>query len=168
MRRVLVVAMGTLRLLAAMVLLAACATSATPTVTRSPEASPADARSPQAGDGGAVIIEKIMRAWTSGSQIDVEAAYAPSAVIASVDKSVVANNRDEIIQLIQGSLEFGNTWRHTGPPAAYPGSFGRLFVTTMVEVTGLAHPDGDPIIFIFVVRDGQVVKQLMVDPKSDL
>lgn len=177
MRRVLMVATGVgpgqdrlrtmLLLLAAMVLLAACATSAPPTGTRSLEASPTQTPSPQAGDAGAVIIEKVMRAWTSGSEIDIEAAYAPSAVIASLDKSVVANNREEAVELIQGSVT-ANTWRHIGPPAAYPGSFNRLFVTTMVEVTGQTHPAGDPIIFIFVVRDGQVVKQLMVDPKLDL
>ena len=174
MRRVLVVARTMLRLLAAMVLLAACATSATPTVTRSPEAGPTEAPAPQASDGGDVIIERITRAWTSGSRTDIEAAYAPNAVVTTLDKeawgerSRVADNREEIIELIQGSLESGNTWRHVGPPAAYPASFGRLYVTTMLEVTGLAHPGGDPIVFIIVAREGQVVSQLMVEPKVDL
>ena len=109
------------------------------------------------------VSEMVMEAWATGEQADIEAIYAVDVRMV-LDDETVAENRDEITSVITGAISIGNTYRQVGPVTEYVAADdGDLYVATLVEVVGAGHPDGDPIVGFFRVRDGKVIRHVFID-----
>lgn len=111
---------------------------------------------------GSSASEMVMQAWATGEQADITAIYAEDVRMV-LDAETVANNRDEITSIITGAISIGNTYRQIGPVTEYLAADGDLYVATLVEVVGAGHPDGDPVIGFYRLRDGQVIRHVFVD-----
>ena len=61
------------------------------------------------------------------------------------------------------AIGFGNTYRQVGPVSSYEAADGDLYVASTVEVSGLAHPDGSPLIGFYRVHNGKVIRQIFLD-----
>lgn len=109
------------------------------------------------------ISEMVMEAWASGEQADIDAIYAEDVRMV-LDGETVAENREGITSLITGAMSLGNTYQQVGPVAGYvTAGDGDLYVATLVEVVGTAHPDGDPIVGFYRVRDGKVIRHVFIE-----
>lgn len=122
------------------------------------EEAPAD---PQATSPGQIASALAMEAWATGDTEDIEAAYG-SDVIMVLDADTLAEDRDEITSVIRAGLSI-NTYRQVGPVAELEASDGDLYVATLVEVVGLGHPDGVPVVGFHRVRDGKVIRHVFMD-----
>ena len=124
------------------------------------------------GDGGSdpasaseeavSVSEMVMEAWATGEQADIDAVYAENVRMV-LDDETVAENRDEITSVITGAISFGNTYQQIGPVADYFAANGDLYIATLVEVVGAGHPDGDPIVGFYRVKDGKVIRHVFID-----
>lgn len=103
-----------------------------------------------------------MDAWASGEQADIEAIYA-SDVRMVLDNDPVAENRLEITSIITGAIGIGNTYQQIGPVTTYLANNGDLYIGTLVEVVGPGHPEGDPVVGFYRVRDGKVIRHVFMD-----
>lgn len=110
----------------------------------------------------ASISEMVMEAWATGEQADIDAVYAEDVRMV-LDEETIAENREEITSVITGAIGFGNTYQQIGPVSGYVAADGDLYVATLVEVVGVGHPDGDPIVGFYRVRDGKVIRHVFVD-----
>ncbi len=113
-------------------------------------------------EAGATIGEMVMEAWASGDQADIEAVY-DSDVIMVLDGETLAEDRGGITSVITGAISVGNAYEQVGPVAVYEASDGDLYVATLVEVTGAAHPEGVPVAGFYRVRDGKVIRHVFMD-----
>ena len=57
----------------------------------------------------------------------------------------------------------GNTYRQHGAVIEYKDQEGDLYVGTIVEVKGLGHPTGVPIVGFYRVRGGKVIRHVFMD-----
>jgi hypothetical protein len=110
----------------------------------------------------AAVSEMVMQAWATGEQADINAVYAEDVRMV-IDDETLAENREEITSVITGAINFGNTYQQVGPVTEYIAVDGDLYVATLVEVVGAGHPDGDPIVGFFRVRDGKVIRHVFID-----
>ena len=110
---------------------------------------------------GAAVAESVMTAWASGDQADVDAVYAEDVVMV-LDDETAAENRNEISSVITGAIGIGNTYSQVGPVAVYVADDGDMYVGTLVEVVGPGHPDGDPIVGFYRVRNGEVIRHVFM------
>lgn len=108
------------------------------------------------------VSAMVMEAWATGEQADIDAIYAEDVRMV-LDDETVAENRDEISSVITGAIAFGNTYRQVGPVTEYVVTDGDQYVATLVEVVGAGHPDGDPIVGFYRVRDGKVIRHVFID-----
>jgi hypothetical protein len=122
------------------------------------EETPAD---PQATSPGQIASALAMEAWATGATEDIEVAYDPNVVMI-IDDDTLAEDRDEITSVIRAGLSI-NTYRQVGPVAELEASDGDLYVATLVEVVGLGHPDGVPVVGFHRVRDGKVIRHVFMD-----
>jgi hypothetical protein len=115
---------------------------------------------PDAGPGQA-ISDKIMEVWATGDEAQIEAIYAPD-VMMMIDGEEYAADRDGIKSVIRGAIGIGNTYRQVGPVIDYVDSGGDLYVGTIVEVNGMIHQKGDPVVGFYRVRDGKVIRHILL------
>ena len=121
-----------------------------------------------AGCGGdesqaASVSEMVMEAWATAEQADIDAVYAEDVQMV-LEGETIAENRQEITSVITGARSFGNTYRQIGPVSEYVAADdGDLYVATLVEVVGTGHPDGDPIVGFYRVRDGKVIRHVFIE-----
>jgi hypothetical protein len=80
-----------------------------------------------------------------------------------LDDETLAENREEITSVITGAISFSNTYQQIGPVTEYVATDGDLYVATLVEVVGGGHPDGDPIVGFYRVKDGKVIRHVFID-----
>jgi len=113
-------------------------------------------------DEAVSVSEMVMEAWATGEQADIDAIYA-EGVRMVLDDETVAENRGEISSVIIGAISFGNTYRQVGPVTEYVATDGDRYVATLVEVVGAGHPDGDPVVGFYRVRDGKVIRHVFID-----
>jgi hypothetical protein len=113
-------------------------------------------------EAGASISEMVMTAWATGDQADIEAVYAENVRMV-IDDQTLAENREEIASVIIGASGMGNTYEQVGPVAVYEAEDGDLYVATLVEVAGIAHPVGDPVVGFYRIRDGKVIRHVFID-----
>jgi hypothetical protein len=114
---------------------------------------------------GASVSALVMKAWETGDQADIDAVYAQD-VRMILDQETVADNREEITSVISGAMGIGNTYEQIGPVTAYTGTDGDLYVGTLVEVVGPGHPQGDPLVGFYRVRDGEVIRHVFIEAGS--
>ncbi len=115
---------------------------------------------PIAGEG-ASISALVMQAWETGNQADIDAVYAPD-VRMILDQETVADGREELSSLISRVVGT-NTYEQIGPVTAYTANDGDLYIATLVEVVGPDHPQGDPLVGFYRVRDGQVIRHVFIE-----
>ena len=92
--------------------------------------------------------------------------YDPAVAVVLVydnTEDVVASNAKELTDAIRGTIGFGNTYKQIGPVAYYEAEDGDLYVAGMVEVKGPGHPNGDPLVGFYRVRNGNVAKHIFMD-----
>jgi ketosteroid isomerase-like protein len=111
---------------------------------------------------GASVAESVIEAWATGDQADIDAIYSEEVRMV-IDDETLAENREEITSVITGAMAFGNTYEQVGPVAVYLAEDGDLYVSTLVEVVGAGHPVGDPVVGFYRVRDGKVIRHVLVD-----
>jgi uncharacterized protein (TIGR02246 family) len=114
---------------------------------------------------GAAVADSVMAAWASGDQADIDDIYAEDVVMA-LDGMTVAESRDEIASVITTAIGIGNTYRQVGPVAVYVAEDGDMYVSSLVEVVGIAHQVGDPVVGFYRVRDGQVIRHIFMDAEN--
>jgi len=83
-----------------------------------------------------------------------------------LDGETIAENREEITSVITIAIGVGNTYRQVGSVVEYVASDDDLYVTTLIEVVGAAHPTGDPVVGFYRVRDGQVIRHVFMDAEQ--
>jgi hypothetical protein len=115
---------------------------------------------PDPGPGQA-ISDKVMEVWATGDETAIDAIYDPD-VIMMIDGEEYAGDRDEITSVIKGAIGIGNGYRQVGPVIDFVDSGGDLYVGTIVEVVGIAHRKGDPVIGFYRVRDGKVIRHILL------
>lgn len=103
-----------------------------------------------------------MEAWATGDQAVIDVIYAEDVQMV-LDGETIAENREEITSVISVAIGIGNTYRQVGSVVEYLASDGDLYVTTLVEVVGTAHPNGVPVVGFYRVRDGQVIRHVFMD-----
>lgn len=119
--------------------------------------------SSDSNDGvGASISEMVMEAWATGDQADIDTVYAENVRMV-LDDETLAENREEITSVITGAIGIGNTYRQVGPVAEHLAADGDLYVATLVEVVGIGHPEGVPVVGFYRVRDGKVIRHVFMD-----
>jgi ketosteroid isomerase-like protein len=111
-----------------------------------------------AADPGAAISEAVMTAWATGDPADIAAIYADDAVFV-VDGDPLAEGIDQITEMIGGTE---NTYEQIGPVSSLE-SDGDRYVSFLVEVVGPGHPTGDPVVGFYRVRDGMVIRHVVID-----
>jgi hypothetical protein len=111
---------------------------------------------------GASVSEMVMDAWASGDQADIDAVYAQDVRMV-LDGDPVAENREEITSVIIGAIGMGNTYEQVGPVTTYLATNGDLYIGTLLEVVGIGHPEGDPVVGFYRVRDGNVIRHVFMD-----
>jgi uncharacterized protein (TIGR02246 family) len=114
---------------------------------------------------GAAVADSVMAAWASGDQADIDDIYAEDVVMA-LDGMTVAESREEIASVITTAIGIGNTYRQVGPVAVYVAEDGDMYVSSLVEVVGIAHQVGDPVVGFYRVRDGQVIRHIFMDAEN--
>lgn len=114
------------------------------------------------GGTGESIGETVMEAWATGDQAVIDVIYAEDVQMV-LDGETIAENREEITSVISVAIGIGNTYRQVGSVVEYLASDGDLYVTTLVEVVGTAHPNGVPVVGFYRVRDGQVIRHVFMD-----
>jgi uncharacterized protein (TIGR02246 family) len=114
---------------------------------------------------GAAVADSVMAAWASGDQADIDDIYAEDVVMA-LDGMTVAESRDEIASVITTAIGIGNTYRQVGPVAVYVAEDGDMYVSSLVEVVGVAHQVGDPVVGFYRVRDGRVIRHIFMDAEN--
>jgi hypothetical protein len=111
---------------------------------------------------GQIISDKINEAWTREyDEAKVKAIYDPD-VIMMLDTDVLAANRDEIKSLISGALGVGNTYTQIGSLIEYEDELGDLYLASIVEVAGVGHQKGDPLVGFWRIRDGKVIHHIFM------
>jgi hypothetical protein len=115
---------------------------------------------PDAGPGQA-ISDKVMEVWATGDESAIEALYDPD-VLMIIDGEEYAADRDGITSVIKGAIGIGNTYRQVGPVIDFVDTGGDLYVGTIVEVNGIAHQKGDPVVGFYRVRDGKVIRHILL------
>jgi hypothetical protein len=114
---------------------------------------------------GAAVADSVMAAWASGDQADIDDIYAEDVVMA-LDGMTVAESGEEITSVITTAIGIGNTYRQVGPVAVYVAEDGDMYVSSLVEVVGVAHQVGDPVVGFYRVRDGQVIRHIFMDAEN--
>lgn len=116
---------------------------------------------------GQDVADSVMEAWATGDAASIAAAYAPAVKVVLVyegTEDVVASNRKELTDAIKGAIGFGNSFEQIGPVAYYESTEdGDVYIAAMVEVKGLAHRAGDPLVGFYRVRDGKVIRHVFLD-----
>ena len=116
---------------------------------------------------GQDVADRVATAWATGDAASVAAAYDPAVKVVLVyddTEDVIATSAKELTGVIKGAIGFGNTSEQIGPVAYYKSAEdGDVYVATMVEVTGLGHAEGDPLVGFYRVRDGKVTKHIFLD-----
>lgn len=115
---------------------------------------------------GDEIADGVMNAWATGDEAAIAAVYAPGVKVALIYdelEEVIAADRASLTAAIKGAIAMGNTYEQIGPVATYTTADGDLYVSTLVEVKGAAHPDGDPLVGFYRVRDGKVTRHIFLD-----
>jgi len=110
---------------------------------------------------GQAISDRVMEVWATGDETGIDALYAPD-VLMMIDGEEYAADRDGITSVIKGAIGIGNTYRQVGPVIDFVDSDGDLYVGTIVEVNGIAHRKGDPVIGFYRVRDGKVIRHILL------
>jgi hypothetical protein len=115
-----------------------------------------------ADDAVQAISDMIAQAWTPEyDEAKVEAIYDPE-VLMMIDMEVYAADREEIKSLIRSALGAGNRYTQIGQEIDYVDEDGDLYLASIVEVTGVAHQTGDPVIGFWRVRDGKVIRHIFM------
>ena len=113
------------------------------------------------------MADRVAKAWATGDAASIAAAYDPKVQMVLVyDKreDVIASNIKDLTTAIKGAISFGNTYQQVGPVAYYQSAEdGDVFVASLVEVKGMAHTVGDPLVGFYRVRDGKVTRQIFMD-----
>lgn len=116
---------------------------------------------------GQDVADRVAKAWATGDAASIAAAYDPKVKVILVydnTEDVVASNIEELTTAIKGAIGLGNTYEQIGPVAYYESAEdGDVFVASMVEVEGIAHTVGDPLVGFYRVRDGKVTKHVFMD-----
>jgi hypothetical protein len=115
-----------------------------------------------ASSDGQSVSEMVMKAWATGEQTDIDAVYADNVRMV-VEGETLAETREEITSVITVAIRIGNTYQQVGPVSEYVATDGDLYIATLVEVVGTAHPAGDPIVGFYRVRDGKVTRHVFID-----
>ncbi len=111
---------------------------------------------------GASTAEMLMVAWATGDQADIDAVYAEDVRMV-FDDETLAENREEITGVITGAIGFGNTYEQIGPVSVYEAEDGDLYFASLAEVVGAGHAVGDPVVGFYRVRDGEVIRHVLMD-----
>ncbi len=114
------------------------------------------------GGSGESVGDLVMEAWSGGDTAAIERIYDTDVVMV-LDGDTVAENRQQITEIVEGAIGIGNTYQQIGSVAEYTDSNGDLFIATLVEVVGPGHPTGDPIVGFYRVRDGKVIRHVFMD-----
>jgi hypothetical protein len=115
---------------------------------------------------GQDVADSVMQAWATGDSASIAAVYDPAVKVVLIydnTEHVIASSAKELIGVIKGAIGLGNTYRQIGPVASYEAKDSDLYVTSMVEVKGLGHPNGDPLVGFYRVRNGKVTKHIFMD-----
>lgn len=59
---------------------------------------------------------------------------------------------------IATAIGIGNTYTQVGPVA----EDGDMYIGTLVDVVGGAHPNGDPLVGFYRVRNGEVIRHVFM------
>jgi cell division protein FtsB len=111
---------------------------------------------------GESIAELAMEAWATGDQAAIDAIYAEDVQMV-IDGETIAENREEMTSTLNAALGIGNTYRLVGSTVEYVASDDDLYVAALVEVVGLGHPTGVPVVGFFRIRDGKVIRHVFID-----
>lgn len=111
---------------------------------------------------GASVAESVMAAFASGDQADIDAIYAEDVVMV-LDDETLAENRTELSSLIATAIGIGNTYTQVGPVSVYVAEDGDMYIGTLVDVVGGAHPNGDPLVGFYRVRNGEVIRHVFME-----
>jgi hypothetical protein len=115
---------------------------------------------------GQDVSDRVTEAWATGDAASIAAAYDPAIKVVLIydnKEEVIAGNVEELTGAIQGAIGFGNTYTQIGPVSTYEADDGDLYVSSTVEVRGLGHPEGAPLVGFYRVHDGKVVRQIFLD-----
>lgn len=107
----------------------------------------------------------LMTAWATGDQADIDAVYAEDVRMV-LDDLTLAENREEITEVITGAIGIGNTYEQVGPVSVYEAEDGDLYIASLVEIVGAGHPVGDPVVGFYRVRDGEVIRHVFMEAES--
>jgi hypothetical protein len=110
---------------------------------------------------GQAISDRVMEVWATGDAADIDAIYDPDVTM-MLDTDVLATDREEITDVIEGAIHLGNTYRQVGPVIEYVDAIGDMYVGSIVEVNGVAHRKGDPVIGFYRVHDGKVIRHIFL------
>ena len=112
------------------------------------------------------LSSRVMAAWASGDIAAINDLYAPNAKLVleypGRPANEMANGRANIATTIAAVKGIGNTYTQLGPVTSYTAPNGDLYVTSVVEVKGLAHQAGTPIIGYYQVHDGKIIRQIFL------
>jgi hypothetical protein len=142
-------------------------TTEPPSTTTEPPTTTAEAIDP-ARD----LHDKVSRAWDTGDLDDIADIYDPAVVmvlagdvgdVLEFEGAVLAGDRAEITDVIHHAIEYGNTYERMGGVASYEAADGDLYVAFLLKVVGPGHPDGDPVVGFIRVRDGMVIRHVVMD-----
>lgn len=111
---------------------------------------------------GASVAESVMTAFESGDQADIDAIYAEDVVMV-LENETLAENRTELSSVLEAAIRVGNTYTQVGPVSVYVADDGDMYVGTLVEVVGVAHPNGDPLVGFYRVRNGEVIRHVFME-----
>lgn len=116
---------------------------------------------------GQDVADRVATAWATGDAASIAAAYDPKVQVVLVyddTEDVIATNINELTTAIKGAIGFGNTYQQVGPVAYYRSAEdGDVFVASLVEVKGMAHTVGDPLVGFYRVRNGKVTRHVFMD-----
>lgn len=107
----------------------------------------------------------LMTAWATGDQADIDAVYAEDVRMV-LDDLTLAENREEITEVITGAIGIGNTYEQVGPVSVYEAEDGDLYIASLVEIVGAGHPVGDPVVGFYRVRHGEVIRHVFMEAES--
>jgi ketosteroid isomerase-like protein len=110
-------------------------------------------------DPGSDISDAAMVAWATADPEDIAAIYAEDAVFI-FDGEPLAAGLGEITDMI-GDVE--NTYETVGSVSSCEAADGDLYVSALVEVVGPGHPLGDPVVVLYRVHDGKVIRHVVMD-----
>jgi hypothetical protein len=104
------------------------------------------------------ITDKVMRAWTTGAAVDIDAVYASDATLV-LDGEVLPGS---MATIVKGAIDYGNTYEQIGPASYFVPATAEAdtYVSAMIKVTGKDHPHGDPLVTFFRVQNGKVVRHV--------